>query len=520
MTDPFNGELHSELIIGLVNAVGTENKLVIDLLKERLGRAGYSVVSVKVSNDVIPLLYDVPPHGDDQFKRISDLMDAGNEARATAKNDSVLALGVAAWISARRASDKDESPLPLPKTAVIVDSLKRPEEVEQLRLIYPSGFILIGVHADVDRRRRHLAEDRGMTVEKANELIRRDGEESKVDHGQRVNKTFHMADFFVEISDNYGRLRGDVQRMVELWFGNPFITPTFDEHAMFLAFAAALRSADLSRQVGAVVTRDSQILSTGANDCPKAGGGLYWPIRHPDSSCIDDTPHGRDYLRPEGDTNREEQIRIISQIVEEGKKAEYGLDEEKLRALLSKSRISDLTEFGRVVHAEMEALLCCSRNGLSTVGTTLYSTTFPCHNCAKHIIASGVERGVYVEPYPKSKALQYHDDSITTVAEKASGVEGRVKFEAFVGIGPRRFFDLFSMDLGSSYPLIRKIKETGKKKEWRIEESQLRIKMSPVSYLELELQACTIFGKAQQPHENQEENHEREGSPPANCQGN
>ena len=60
--------------------------------------------------------------------------------------------------------------------------------------------------------------------------------------------------------------------MVDLWFGNPFITPTFDEHAMFLAFSAALRSADLSRQVGAVITKDSQILSAGANDCPKAGG--------------------------------------------------------------------------------------------------------------------------------------------------------------------------------------------------------------------------------------------------------
>ncbi|MDN3612645.1 hypothetical protein QWZ16_23945 [Vibrio ostreicida] len=26
---------------------------------------------------------------------------------------------------------------------------------------------------------------------------------------------------------------------------------------------------------------------------------------------------------------------------------------------------------------------------------------FPCHNCAKHIVASGIKRVVYVEPYPK-----------------------------------------------------------------------------------------------------------------------
>ena len=115
------------------------------------------------------------------------------------------------------------------------------------------------------------------------------------------------------------------------------------------------------------------------------------------------------------------------------------------------------------MHAEMEAILSCSRNGLSTVGTTLYCTTFPCHNCAKHIVAAGVDRVVYIEPYPKSKALSFHDDSITTSEEEMW--DGLVLFDAFVGIGPRRFFDLFSMQLGSSYPLIRKNGNTGKARD-------------------------------------------------------
>jgi deoxycytidylate deaminase len=178
--------------------------------------------------------------------------------------------------------------------------------------------------------------------------------------------------------------------------------------------------------------------------------------------------------------------------VQEGKKKEYGFDESRLRKLLDQSMIRDLTEYGRVVHAEMEAILSCCRSGLSTVGTTLYCTTFPCHNCAKHIVAAGIERVVYVEPYPKSKALGFHDDSITTSEKDA--LEGRVLFDAFVGIGPRRFFDLFSMQLGSSYPLIRKDSDTGKARVWTIETAQLRIQMKPVSYLDLEAQACTLFG--------------------------
>ncbi len=485
-------EFDSELVIGLISAVGTENRRVIDLLTERLGLAGYRVHEIKLSRDVIPLLCTIPDHEKSEYKRVSDLMDAGNKARADSGDNSILALGAASEIFARRTKGPDKSPRESPKTAYIIDSLKRPEEVAKLRLIYPFGFVLVGIHADEERRRSHLAADRGMTHENASDLIRRDGEESKVKNGQRVNKTFHMADFFVRISHSLDQLRCDVKRMVSLWFGNPFITPTFDEHAMFMAFGAALRSADMSRQVGAVVTRNSQILSTGANDCPKAGGGLYWPVRDEETHCIEDHPGGRDFTREDGDSNRAEQIRIIQRITEEGIKD--GIDKEKLKRLLENSPLRDLTEYGRVVHAEMEALLSCARNGQSTVGSTLYCTTFPCHNCAKHIVAAGVERVVYVEPYPKSKALEFHEDSIAPSGENTPDGGGLVKFDAFVGIGPRRFFDLFSMQLGSSYELIRK-DENGKKTDWRIEKSRLRIQMRPTTYLDDEAKACTLFGK-------------------------
>jgi deoxycytidylate deaminase len=503
MTDNFV-DLHSELVIGLVSAVGTENNLVIDLLKERLGRAGYHVELVKVSSDVIPLLCNTEDCGTDQYKRFSHLMDCGNDARAKAPgNDSVMALGVATHIYAKRMKNFGDVQ-PFQKTAFIIDSLKRPEEVERLRHIYPSGFVLVGVHSEFERRKKHLVSNRGMTIEQADDLMRRDGDEAKVPHGQRVNKTFHLADFFVRISDNHDHLRCDITRMVELWFGSPFITPTFDEHAMFMAFAAALRSADLSRQVGAVVTRDSQILSTGANECPAPGGGLYWSHRLDENGCIGDVAQGRDFKREAGDSNRAEQVRIIEQILKTARGREYSLDPIQLKKLLEASAIQDLTEYGRVVHAEMEALLSCSRNGLSTVGATLFCTTFPCHNCAKHIIAAGIHRVVYVEPYPKSKALEFHDDAIATTENRQNGGL-KVVFEPFVGIGPRRFFDLFSMHLGSSYPLNRKIKETGKPVDWSIEKAHLRIQLRPVSYLELEEQACRLFGEIKNSSTSKEE---------------
>lgn len=509
-----NDELDSELVIGLVSAVGTESGLVIELLRERLGRAGYRVEVVKVSRDVIPRLYNVEDPGSDQFKRYSDLMDAGNKCRELGNeqnppDDAVLAIGAATYIAARRRvlssmeqPDTQDASTgvsivegnPLPKTAFIIDSLKRPEEVEKLRIIYPSGFILLGIHAEEARRKRHLVDNKGMTDEGAVKLIQRDRQEDEIDHGQRVNATFHLADFFVQVTDNHDRLRGDIQRLVGLWFGNPFVTPTFDEYAMFIAFSAALRSADLSRQVGAVIARNREILSTGANECPKAGGGLHWPMRNPETGCIDDHPRGRDHTRG-GDSNRIEQLQIIERIIKEAKQEDPTFDGETLSKVLKKSGIRDITEFGRVVHAEMEALLSCARNGISTVGTTLLCTTFPCHNCAKHIVAAGVGRVVYVEPYSKSKALEFHDDSIISAGQDTQKNREMVLFEPFVGVGPRRFFELFSTNLGSSYPLVRKISDTGEKKEWRIEEAQLRLQMKPLSYLGLELLACEAFGK-------------------------
>ncbi|EMI54679.1 anti-phage dCTP deaminase, partial [Rhodopirellula sallentina] len=424
-----DNNFESELVIGLVGAVGTEMSQVIELLEEPFRLAGYESKIIKVSKEVIPLLVDTDPSPQDQFKRITDLMDAGNRARGATVDNGVLSSGVATLIYNDRPK-RDRKPEPKYRRVVIVDSLKRPEEVERLRTIYSGGFVLVGIHSEEDQRIDNLVRNRGINQEDAIELVRRDRDETSVPSGQRLNRTFHLADFFVRINENRERLRQDLRRMVELWFGNPYHTPTFDEFAMYMAFSAALRSADLSRQVGAVIAREQTILATGANDCPRPGGGLYWPERD-ETHRISDQPLGRDHTR-ERDSNRTEQLAIMGELAD--RLRERGMDRDSAIKILSSSRLADLTEFGRMVHAEMEAILSCGRLGIATTGTTLYSTTFPCHNCAKHIVAAGIGRVVYVEPYPKSRALDLHDDSISV---NSAGEANKVGFEPFVGIGPR-----------------------------------------------------------------------------------
>jgi biopolymer transport protein ExbB len=64
--------------------------------------------------------------------------------------------------------------------------------------------------------------------------------------------------------------------------------------------------------VGAVVAVGHQVVATGANDCPKAGGGLYWPTYNPQTHEIEDQEDGRDYMRGE-DSNKIEQQKIIGE---------------------------------------------------------------------------------------------------------------------------------------------------------------------------------------------------------------
>ena len=81
--------------------------------------------------------------------------------------------------------------------------------------------------------------------------------------------------------------------------------------------------------------------------------------------------------------------------------------------ILANAAVTNLLEFGRIVHAEMSALTEAARRGRSVQGGTLHCTTFPCHICARHIIGSGIARVVYIEPYQKSRAKELYPDSIS-----------------------------------------------------------------------------------------------------------
>lgn len=111
--------------------------------------------------------------------------------------------------------------------------------------------------------------------------------------------------------------------------------------------------------------------------------------------------------------------------------------------------VKDIIEYSRAIHAEMTTVLNTARHGLSTMGTFMYCTTFPCHNCARHLVASGVCAVYYIEPYVKSLAVELHGDAISTVLPPNNPDTGKPETPdkmlilPFTGVGPRMYEDFF-----------------------------------------------------------------------------
>jgi len=456
-------EDQTELFIALVAAVGTDVGLVGDQVATQLDDYGYTSHLLRLSN------YLAEQVGEDfQSKPFDealwDAMTAGDRLRqAWDRNDALALHAVSDIVATREELDEtggekgteDRLPQNLDRHAFILRSLKTPDELETLRAIYGPRLVVIAAYSPETMRLKHLAEqiedsrktsDRDTWEHQPEDLVERDEKEEEA-RGQDVSGTFHRADFFIR-GWNRDVAREDIARAFEILFGSPFRTPTRDEHGQFLAAGAALRSAEFGRQVGAAIsTPDGSIIAVGTNEVPKPGGGSHWE---------EDDVGNRDFEIGEIDTNRrhfDDLARDLSdriaerleKLVEEfdgrAQAIRVALSELQERLLaelpgeLRAGGLADLTEFGRAVHAEMNALIDAARRGISVADTTLHTTTFPCHNCARHIIGAGITRVVFIEPYEKSRTEDLHGESLK-VDQPESDRESdlRIAVEHFVGV--------------------------------------------------------------------------------------
>ena len=127
--------------------------------------------------------------------------------------------------------------------------------------------------------------------------------------------------------------------------------PEFDDIYMELAVKIAQRSHCIKRHVGAVLAKETRIVSLGYNGPP--AGTHNCDEEYPETGC----------------------------------------------ALDSKGSCS------LAIHAEQNAILYAAKNKVNIKGCTLYVSLSPCLSCARIIYSMGISRVVYLNSYAEYKGL-------------------------------------------------------------------------------------------------------------------
>ncbi|WP_425807872.1 deoxycytidylate deaminase [Desulfitobacterium sp. Sab5] len=148
--------------------------------------------------------------------------------------------------------------------------------------------------------------------------------------------------------------------------------PCWDQYFMKMAQVVSERSTCLRRQVGAVIVKDKQILSTGYNGSPTG-------LKHcAEAGCL------------------RQQLKIPS---------------------------GERTEICRAVHAEQNALVQAAKHGVEIAEADIYTTFEPCVLCTKMIINAGIKRVIYANPYPDALAHQLAQEAGLDMVHFASQEE-------------------------------------------------------------------------------------------------
>lgn len=129
------------------------------------------------------------------------------------------------------------------------------------------------------------------------------------------------------------------------------IRPEFDDIYMELAVNLAKRSHCIKRHVGAVLTKDTRIISIGYNGPPS--GTHNCDLEWPSEGCPRDSKGG----------------------------------------------------CSLAIHAEQNAILYAVKNKTSVEGATLYITLSPCLACSRIIFSMGIRKVIYLNSYAEYKGI-------------------------------------------------------------------------------------------------------------------
>lgn len=475
--EKFENTLTEELLFAICSPIGSLKEKVIEKLKYKLETEyDYEVQIIKMSDFIDGYnfspeeLNDMPkiPDGTPIFKKYFEKINKGNIIRKYNTNERLAEYAVKKiHIDRVEKAKKEDGSHPKStdfesqRVCYIIDSIKTKKELLLLRKIYSENFYSISLFSPLSDRKSNLKLKKFEDTEIV-QIIEID-DKQKDNYGQNVRDAFVEGDFFIRISkDNVPKIENKISRFLHLIFETAIVTPTKEEIAMYNAKAAAGNSACLSRQVGACIIDDkNNILSIGWNDVPKFGGNLYTTDSNIDHRCFNHEFCSNDKQKSNVVDN------IVFSILSDSQfETLQGIPNVELllrENIINNTKVKDLIEFSRSVHAEMHAII----QGAVTTGDKilngkLFCTTYPCHNCARHIIAAGIKEVYYIEPYVKSLCLTLHEDAMTENEDSTD----KVKILIFDGISPNKYLSFFTnlADRKRKGDLVKKDYKTAKPK--------------------------------------------------------
>lgn len=436
------------LIIGLTGSIGSGCSTAARRLNEILKGKVYKIV-----NDYL----DQPLELKNEAYRMSELIkekaiekniappferkllqEIGNKLRQ--KDTSSLAIEIIKRIDKVEEKAGEKGSLPL-----VIDGIRNVGEIAEFRKY--SNFFLIGIDALENVRWERLKEEYKGSSTKFEEDDERDHNEN-INYGQQVDKCVYLCDILINNDSNkFKDLFDKIEDSISFIKKKKEELPEPDETIMTQAYCESLKSLCFKRKVGAIITSgDGEIISSAFNGVPSRGEGSCgdtWGMCYRDKIKIDLL---REFKRcPKCG---EEIIRSLScpkcagtipiEYLSSPKCQECKLDLDldthfickECGTKIIKEFVGGQSEKCRALHAEEKVILQLSKlgTGVSLKDTTLYTTTFPCFLCAKKILEVGINRVVYVEPYPSKESFELLK---AIDIKKFEGVKARAYFRLF-----------------------------------------------------------------------------------------
>lgn len=405
------------LILGVTGSFGSG----CSTLAKALG--GFNYQRVSISAEVRSELQarrakgeDTQPSTKGQDRKL--LQDIGNELRKK--------LGADYWVKeAIRKADENLNGL------AIFDGIRNSKELECLRNTFPN-FLLITVWCPQKLRFERVKSEYNGDWAAFEDDDKRDGNED-AEYGQQVQLCVDKADIVLRNDESHTpsaaaitNLKNKIEQYILLLTGKEVRPPHHDEVAMAVAYTSSLRSLCLKRTVGAAITTVNGVLvSSGYNENPDP----MFPCIKAFGYCYKDAQL-REHIevvisrRPECPNPKcKAPLKGLESLYDgfKCKSCQYSL----VRAYAPDRGMSRCT----AVHAEMAAVLNASGEDLRD--KVLYTTTFPCAQCARQIAYVGIKKVVYVEPYPDPDSEKFMRDHCKISLQMFEGVKARAYERVF-----------------------------------------------------------------------------------------